>query len=102
MRRQHHALRPESQLSIPQERLPPLGKVLDEALTPHSQARFPTRVAGEVLEFVWIPLEIKKLLLAVARVENVLRTAVGEGIPMVLGAIGNVVFEVDELGPAGA
>src|SRR4051794_229113 len=60
------------------------------------------RIAGEIVELVRVAFEIEELLLAVTGVKDVFRAAVGERVPMVLGAVADIVFEVDILAPARA
>ena len=90
------------QFSIFEEWLAALGEVIDQALAPHPELGFVPRIGSEILQFVRIALEIEQLFLAVASVKNVFQPTVGEGVPMVFGTVGNIVFEVDILAPAGA
>ena len=54
------------------------------------------------MQFVGILLQIEELLLAVARMEDVLPLAIGQCVPVVRWTVADIVFQVDPVPPAAA
>src|SRR6185312_11802157 len=71
-----------------------------EALSPQLQLRCMFLRSGKVFEFVGVVFQMEELLVTVERVIEILPSPVGESVPMDLGAVADVVFEVDVLAPA--
>src|SRR5437899_9336535 len=81
--RGHHAFGAKAEVAVLDEWRAALGEVCDHSLAPAAEVGGMGGVACEVVELVRVTLEIEELLLAVARMEDVLGAAVGEGVPVI-------------------
>src|SRR5687767_10119391 len=99
MRRPRNRLGPGDQLAILDPLLAADREMLDHSLPPPAQLRFSFRIAGKIIQLVRVFLQVEQLLLAVIRMEDVLRAPVRETVPVVLAAVADSVFEVDIFPP---
>ena len=73
--------------------------MVDEPLAPLSELRLSLGVSSEVVQFVRAVLEIEELFLSVKRVIDILRSAIGKAVPVILHAVTDAMFQVDILAP---
>ena len=74
--------------------------MLNHAVPPLAQHPLVSGISRQVVQFRRILRQVKKLLVAVVRVENVLPLTVGQGVPVVFHAVAHVVLQVNGVTPA--
>ena len=57
------------------------------------------RLAGKIVQFARVAREIEQLLAGIERVEDVLVAPVGERVPVILRAVADAVFEIQNTAP---
>src|SRR5262249_60590761 len=101
-------VRPRAVACVPraQARCPPTqarrsrrGRVAPPPAPPQGQRCPLPRLRGQVRKLLPVSFQIEELLSAVQRVKDVLEPPIGQGVPMVLPTVANIVFEIDESTP---
>ncbi len=86
-------------LSVFHEGIPAFGEVLDKAVSPRAHIGGGIGVASEIVQFMRILFEIKKLFMPVACVKDAFLPAVGECVPVNVRVVADIVLEINERPP---
>src|SRR3954454_7406603 len=98
--RGHHSFGPQTEAAVAYKRGVAFGQMVDEPSSPAAEVCRMSCVTRVILEFMRVGAKVEELFGSVSGVEYVLLAAVGERVPVVVGAVADVVFEVDVFAPA--